>query len=265
MKIAPTALAAPVSGRMVGVLCILLLAGCAAIQPSPQPVAPAAPPAGAGVAIEAQREPAAPIAQALPSTTAQPEPVAPVSGVAPPARPPVPPPVATAEPPAARTAPSPAGRDVAQAAAVPPKLPPKPPAKAAPAPTPAAPASKTQASAAPVSKALAPAPPAVAQPVAAPALDLKSLETRLKETKAIGVFTKLTLKNQIDDLLDRFRAYYQGRLKTSLDELRRSFNMLVLKVVTLLQDADPPLAGAIVSSRESLWEVLSNPAKFGKL
>jgi hypothetical protein len=37
------------------------------------------------------------------------------------------------------------------------------------------------------------------------------LEQRLKSTNAIGVLTKLTLKNQVDDLLDKFRAYYQGR------------------------------------------------------
>jgi len=106
-----------------------------------------------------------------------------------------------------------------------------------------------------------PAPP-LAKPETLPALDLKSLETRLKETKAIGVFTKLTLKNQVDDLLDQFRAFYQGRLKTSLAELRRSYDLLVLKVLALLQDADPPLASAIAASRESIWGILSNPAKF---
>jgi len=104
--------------------------------------------------------------------------------------------------------------------------------------------------------------PALARPEAPPPLDLKSLETRLKDTKAIGVFTKLTLKNQVDDLLDQFRAFYQGRLKTSLAELRRSYDLLVLKVLALLQDADPPLANAIAASRESIWGILSNPAKF---
>jgi hypothetical protein len=91
---------------------------------------------------------------------------------------------------------------------------------------------------------------------------LKSLETRLKETPAIGVFTKLALKNQIDELLDRFRGFYQGKVKTSLAELRRSYDMLVLKVLALLQEADPPLASAIAGSREAIWGVLSNPAKF---
>jgi len=92
-------------------------------------------------------------------------------------------------------------------------------------------------------------------------MDLKSLETRLKETQAIGVFTKLSLKNQIDDLLERLRAFYQGRIKTSLAELRRSFDLLVMKTLALLQDADPPLASALASSRESIWAVLSDPAK----
>ncbi len=91
---------------------------------------------------------------------------------------------------------------------------------------------------------------------------MKTLETRLKETNAIGVFTKLAIKNQVDDLLDQFRAFYQGRLKTSLADLRPPFDRLVLKIVALLQDSDPPLASAIVSSREAIWGILSDPVKF---
>jgi hypothetical protein len=107
--------------------------------------------------------------------------------------------------------------------------------------------------------------PALAKPAVAPPLDLKALETRLKETNAIGVFTKLALKNQIDDLIERFRAFYQGRIKTSLGELRQSFDMLVMKTLALLQDADPPLASALASSRESIWSILSDRAKFARL
>ena len=91
------------------------------------------------------------------------------------------------------------------------------------------------------------------------------METRLKETKAIGVLTKITLKNEIDDLLDQFRAFYQGRLKTTLAELRRPFDLLVLKVLSLLQDTDPALASAIVASREAIWGILSDPAKFAAI
>ena len=103
---------------------------------------------------------------------------------------------------------------------------------------------------------------ALARPAATPPLDLQSLEARLKATPAIGVFTKLTLKNQIDDLLAQFRAYYRGQLKLSLAALRQSFDRLVVKVLALLQDADPALALAIEASRESIWGILSNPAKF---
>jgi hypothetical protein len=45
---------------------------------------------------------------------------------------------------------------------------------------------------------------------------------------------------------------------------RRSFDLLVMKVLALLQDTDPPLAGALASSRESIWSVLSDPAKLDK-
>lgn len=99
----------------------------------------------------------------------------------------------------------------------------------------------------------------------APPLDLTALETRLKETKAIGVFTKITIKNQVDDLLEQFRAYYQGRAKTTLAELRRPYDGLVLKVLSLLQDGDPELARAVLASREAIWGILADPNKFATL
>jgi hypothetical protein len=114
----------------------------------------------------------------------------------------------------------------------------------------------------------APAPPiaeAPPQKKETPPLDLTALETRLKETKAIGVFTKLTLKNQVDDLLNQFRAYYQGQAKITLTELRQPYDRLLLKVLTLLQDGDPELARAIVASREAIWGILADPAKFATL
>jgi hypothetical protein len=150
--------------------------------------------------------------------------------------------------------------------------------EAVPAAPPAAP--KSAANARVVAKAVAPAarvttavtsPPAktasapavdAAKPATAPPLDLKSLEARLRETSAVGVMTKLTLKNQVDDLLDQFREFYRGKLKTTLAQLRQSYDRLVMKVLALLQDADPPLANAIASSREAIWGILADPAKF---
>jgi hypothetical protein len=104
-----------------------------------------------------------------------------------------------------------------------------------------------------------------AKPKAAPPLDLTSLETRLKETQAIGVLTKIALKNQVDDLLNQFRAFYKGVAKTTLADLRQPYELLLLKVLTLLQDGDPALAAAIVASREAIWGILADPEKFAKV
>jgi hypothetical protein len=100
-------------------------------------------------------------------------------------------------------------------------------------------------------------------PAAAPApLDLPTLEERLRGTGAIGIFTKLSIKNQVDDLIAQFRAFHAGRPRPTLAQLRERFELLVLKVVTLLQDDDPELAAAVSASREAIWAVLSDPKKF---
>jgi hypothetical protein len=117
---------------------------------------------------------------------------------------------------------------------------------------------------------LTPAKPPVAvatpvEPLASPTLDLAGLEQRLRDTHAIGVFTKLSLKNQVDDLLDQFRGFYKGQIKVPLAELRQRYELLLLQVVTLLQDADQQLANAINSSREAIWGILADPKTFAKI
>lgn len=107
--------------------------------------------------------------------------------------------------------------------------------------------------------------PGPVKPPSQPPLDLTSLEKRLRETDAIGVFTKLTLKNQVDELLEGFKAHYDGHSKTTLAELRQRFDLLILKVLSLLQDRDASLAAAIGASREALWGILSDPVKFKTL
>jgi hypothetical protein len=145
----------------------------------------------------------------------------------------------------------------------------RPPAKPAPTsgatqPKPAASASAPAPAAAQSSAAAPAAKPAAAAPKAA-TLDLGALEQRLKDTKAIGVFTKLSLKNQVDDLLDELRAYHKGAAKTTAAALRQKFDTLIIKVLTLLQDGDPQLASTIASSREALWGILIDPQKFSQI
>jgi hypothetical protein len=105
----------------------------------------------------------------------------------------------------------------------------------------------------------------VAKPPASPPLDLAGLEQRLKDTHAIGLFTKLSLKNQVDDLLGAFRAFHGGQTQPPLADLRQRYDLLLLKVLTLLQDGDPPLASAISASREAIWSLLADRDKFQKI
>lgn len=165
----------------------------------------------------------------------------------------------------------------AKAVEAPAQVPP-PPAEARPAgPPPAPPVAETPVPA-PVAKKAPPAAPVKvgtpAEPAPAkeakpaparppqPQLDLVALEQRLKDTDAIGFMTKLTLKNQVDELLGRFEAHHDGTDKASLSELRPPFDLLILKVLSLLQDRDAPLASAISTSREAMWSILADPAKF---
>lgn len=155
----------------------------------------------------------------------------------------VPPAVSAAAPPP----PAPAPKTVAKSPAS------KPASASAPAPA-AKPAPATKRAPAPVAQATKPAP-----------LDLKTLEQRLKDTSAIGVMTKLSLKNQVDDLIARFRTYHAGSRPPTLPELRPAFELLLMKALALLQDKDPALAKDIDASRETIWSVLSDRNKFTQL
>jgi hypothetical protein len=124
-----------------------------------------------------------------------------------------------------------------------------------PAPAPASPAPV------PAPVAVEPSPPTSAEPT----LDLNALEQRLRDTRAIGVFTKLSLKNQVDDLLDALRGYYKAGNSAPGADLRQRYDLLIMKVLTLLQDGDPALASSLSSSREAIWGILADPVKFEKI
>ena len=103
-------------------------------------------------------------------------------------------------------------------------------------------------------------PPSVASP--AETLDFTSLVTRLRKTKAMNLRTKVAVKNESNDLLERFRAYHAQHGTTTLADLRRSYDLLFHELNSLLQDADPPLAHDIDRSRAAIWNVLADPRKF---
>ena len=79
------------------------------------------------------------------------------------------------------------------------------------------------------------------------------------------MFTKISLKNQVDDLLTQFRAFHLGQAGVIPLELRERYNLLLLKVLSLLQGDDPALAQAVSASREAIRGILADPVKFATL
>jgi len=104
-------------------------------------------------------------------------------------------------------------------------------------------------------------PVAAIAPVAA-TLDVAALKARLRDTAAIGVLAKISLSNQVDELLESFRTHYDGGQKTSLAALRKPYDELVMKVLDMLQGRDPSLARGISSSREAIWQILADRERF---
>jgi hypothetical protein len=94
--------------------------------------------------------------------------------------------------------------------------------------------------------------------------DINKLADRLRASSAIGVFTKLALRNEVDDLLDTFRRFHAGECNL-LAELRERFNLLLMKISSLLQDKDPKLSKDIFNAREVLWAKLVDPKEFSKI
>ena len=225
--------------QLTAVPLLVFVVACAHDRSSrPVSAGPAAsPPAAAPVAAtsstpQAEAGAAAPAPEPAPSQTN--------GTTSPPPTPATQPPAAQSGPATARTRPS------------------NPPTN--PAVTPRAPAT---AAIPPAAAAVAGSSPPSRPPVAAaPQLDLKGLEQRLRDTHAIGVFTKLSLKNQVDDLLAQFKAFHQGQSRNTLEQLRQKYELLLMKVVSLLQDGDPALASAVLSSREAIWGILTDPKGF---
>lgn len=215
-------------------------------------------------ASDGRRETSRPASSAAVVENTRPEPI-PAKEVEPRPKPPELAAPATPRPPTAASKPP-------AAAAGPPASRPNEPPRAEPVPQPSPPLEKSQAppettppsSTEPASPPETASPPQSAKQTAA-TLDLTTLEQRLRDTRAIGVFTKLSLKNQVDDLLAEFREFHQKRDQAMLARLRQAFDLLLLKVLSLLQDGDPTLARDVSSSREALWNILIDPNKFQNL
>ena len=95
--------------------------------------------------------------------------------------------------------------------------------------------------------------------------DLNALVSRISQSKAPGLFTKLSLKHDIDGLLENVRKYHDGSGDGSLEQLRERYDVLVHKLMILLQEKDGELVKSIDDGRDKLWAILSDHDKFASI
>ena len=91
-------------------------------------------------------------------------------------------------------------------------------------------------------------------------MDLQELEKRVRATRAISVFQKLELQQEVNELLARFRQAHSGQTP-EISTLRRPYEKLIASIQSRL-GGDPQLASQISASREAIWGVLTDRSKF---
>ena len=94
-------------------------------------------------------------------------------------------------------------------------------------------------------------------------MDLQELEKRVRATRAISVFQKLELQQEVNELLARFRQAHSGQTQ-EISTLRRPYEKLIASIQSRL-GRDPQLAGEIYASREAIWGVLNDRSKFASI
>lgn len=92
-------------------------------------------------------------------------------------------------------------------------------------------------------------------------IDLEILAGSLRETKALGALTKLRLKSDINKFLRRIDAWHAGNRKYSLDQLQEQYDLLLMKMATVLQDRDLELHQHLCNAWTVIWTDLQDPQR----
>jgi hypothetical protein len=95
--------------------------------------------------------------------------------------------------------------------------------------------------------------------------DLDALIDGVTHAKSLGLLTKLSLKQDVDRFLKSLHNYHDGTTDSSLEQLRERYDVMIHKLVVLLQDKDTELVKSIDDGRDKLWELLSDEKKFASI
>ena len=99
-------------------------------------------------------------------------------------------------------------------------------------------------------------------PVEEEIVDLKLLADMLAKTKAVGLFTKLSLKKDINNVLKRLNQFHDGKSNFTLEQLEEQYNLLLMKIAIHLQDNDLALHRHLCNAWLVIWEDLRDFDRF---
>jgi hypothetical protein len=104
--------------------------------------------------------------------------------------------------------------------------------------------------------------PGISETRSGEVMSLGSLQTRLRQTKAISLGGKLGLKMEIDNLVFKFRIAHDSGREVAF--LRQPYDTLLAKIRSSLA-RDPQLSMDIATSSEAIWDVLTDRTNFAPL
>ena len=99
-------------------------------------------------------------------------------------------------------------------------------------------------------------------PVEEEIIDLQILGDMLADTRAIGLFTKLSLKNDIEKVLRRLNRFHDGKSKFTLEQIEEQYDLLLMKIAIHLQDNDLALHHHLCNAWLVIWEDLRDYDRF---
>ena len=92
-------------------------------------------------------------------------------------------------------------------------------------------------------------------------IDFESLEKQVRQTKAIVTIAKLKLSNDINKLLADLKAFHAGKSPLTLEQQREQYDLLYMKIVTLVQENDPKLYNQLCNAWDPIWAELQDKEK----
>jgi len=96
-------------------------------------------------------------------------------------------------------------------------------------------------------------------------IDFETLEKEITKTKAIGLMTKIKLKGDINKLLSELKTFHAGNSPLTQEQHREQYDLLYMKVVTLVQEKDPDLHHQLCNAWEPIWVSLQDENNLKKV